>query len=58
VSGTDGEPSPSSATFTRRCLQPRRHTGSDERVADIPVTGREIPLADDGREHRITVVLG
>jgi hypothetical protein len=21
---------------------------------DIPVTGREIPLADDGREHRIT----
>jgi hypothetical protein len=25
---------------------------------EIPVTGREIPLADDGREHRITVVLG
>jgi len=25
---------------------------------DIPVTGREIPLADDGLEHRITVVLG
>jgi hypothetical protein len=23
-----------------------------------PVTGREIPLADDGLEHRITVVLG
>jgi cyclic beta-1,2-glucan synthetase len=23
-----------------------------------PVTGREIPLADDGREHRIEVVLG
>jgi cyclic beta-1,2-glucan synthetase len=23
-----------------------------------PVTGREIPLADDGREHRIAVVLG
>jgi len=24
----------------------------------VPVTGREIPLADDGREHRIGVVLG
>ena len=23
-----------------------------------PVAGREIPLADDGREHRIAVVLG
>ena len=23
-----------------------------------PVAGREIPLADDGQEHRIAVVLG